>query len=158
MSMDVNRVTFLGNVGKDPEVRVLPSGMVVANFSVATNERVKDQRGEFHDRTEWHNLVALDRRAEVVRDYVRRGSRIYIEGKQQTRSWDDRTSGEKKYRTEVLIGHLILLSPPSGNGNGQNAGHNGNGNQRYAPQNQSDASDDFEGAGITDDDIPFEFR
>lgn len=155
MSIDVNRVTFLGNVGKDPEVRVLPSGMAVANFSLATNERVKDERGEFHDRAEWHNLVALDRRAEVVRDYVRKGTRIYIEGKQQTRSWDDKASGERKYRTEVLIGVLILLSPPNGNGNGQNAGHNGNGNQRHAAQAEGNANNDFEGAGITDDDIPF---
>lgn len=166
MSMDLNRATFIGNVGQDPEIRVLPSGMAVANFSLATNKRIKDGAGGYYERTEWHNLVALDRRAEVVREYVHKGTRIYVEGEQQTRSWDDKTSGEKKYRTEVLIGHLILLSSPNGNANGHsnghasngnNNGHNGNGSHRYGQPGNHDRGDDFVGVGATDGDLDIPF-
>lgn len=155
--MDLNKVLFIGNVGKDPEIRVLPSGTAVANFSLATTERTKDQMGEYHDRTEWHYLVALNRTAEIVRDYVRKGSKVFIEGKEQTRSWDDKTSGERRYRTEVLIRQLILLSPARDDVNGHSNGNTNNGNQRYAAPSDHDNSDDFAGIGVADEglDIPF---
>ena len=94
MAKSVNKVILLGHVGKDPEIRSTTGGTLVANLSLATSERYKDQE----ERTEWHNLVVFSRGAEIIRDYVRKGSRLYVEGKIQTRSWDDKNSGEKKYR------------------------------------------------------------
>lgn len=106
----VNKVLLLGNVGKDPEIRSTGGGTLVASFTVATSDRAKNASGEWVDRTEWHNLVAYGRTAEIVRDYVRKGSKLYVEGKIQTRSWDDKNSGEKKYRTEIIVNELSLLS------------------------------------------------
>lgn len=106
----VNKVILLGNAGKDPEIRSTGSGTLVASFTVATSDRAKNASGEWVDRTEWHNLVAYARTAEIVRDYVRKGSKLYIEGKIQARSWDDKNSGEKKYRTEIIVNELALLS------------------------------------------------
>ncbi len=105
-SKSVNRVELIGNVGKDPDVR--SSGTtLVASFSVATSERAKDETGNWVDRTEWHNVVAFGRVAENVRDYVHKGSRVRIEGKLQTRGWDDRETGKKAYRTEVVAKDII---------------------------------------------------
>src|ERR1051326_8761513 len=104
----VNKVLLLGSVGKDPEIRSTPSGTSVATFSLATSDRVK-KNDEWVDDTTWHNMLAFSRTAEIVRDYVKKGTPIYVEGKIQTRSWDDKESGEKKYRTEILVNELILL-------------------------------------------------
>jgi primosomal replication protein N len=90
MAKSVNKVFLLGNVGKDPEIRSTGGGTMVANFSLATSDRFQDAQGNWQDRTEWHNLVAFKRTAEIVRDYVKKGSKLYIEGKIQTRSWDDK--------------------------------------------------------------------
>lgn len=109
MSKSVNNVMLLGFVGKDPEVRTTGGGTMVANFSLATSERSKGGDGNWADKTEWHNLVVFGKTAEVVRDYVHKGSKLYVEGKLQTRSWDDRDSGKKVYRTEVAVRELILL-------------------------------------------------
>ena len=108
MAKSVNRAILLGNVGKDPEVRSTAGGAKVANFSLATSERFKDHSGAWQERTEWHNLVAYARVAEIVEKYVHKGSKLYVEGKIETRSWDDRTSGEKKYQTQIKIEELIL--------------------------------------------------
>jgi single-strand DNA-binding protein len=105
----VNRVTLLGNVGRDPEVRAAPSGSIIANFSIATTDRYKDAAGNWQDKTEWHNLVAFKRTAEIIRDYVKKGSKLYVEGKIQTRSWDDKETGAKRYKTEILVNELALL-------------------------------------------------
>jgi single-strand DNA-binding protein len=154
MSYSVNKVILLGNVGKDPDIRTTPSGITVANFSIATSKRVKDASGNWNEKTEWHNLVAFSRRAEVIRDYVRKGSKVYIEGELQTRSWDDRQTGEKKYKTQVEIYTLILLG---GNNERQS-------NSNYQPENNSyrqdsysrqTRSEPFVSDEITDDDIPF---
>ena len=106
----VNKVCLLGYVGKDPEIRITPGGTIVANFSIATSDRQKDAQGNWTDKTDWHNCVAFKRIADIVRDYVTKGSKVYIQGKLQTSSWDDKTSGQKRYKTEVLINELILLS------------------------------------------------
>src|SRR5580700_6901537 len=90
MPKSVNKVILVGNVGKDPEVRYSPSGTAVANFSLATNERFKDRNGEWQDRTEWHSIVAWQRLAEIVGEHVRKGTKVYVEGKLQTTSWQDR--------------------------------------------------------------------
>src|SRR6201996_7386863 len=110
MAKSVNKVILLGNVGKDPEVKFLPSGLPVANLTLATSERFKDKGGEWQDRTEWHNLTAYQKTAEIIRDYVKKGHKLYVEGRIQTRSWDDQASGQKKYRTEIIVNDVMLLT------------------------------------------------
>ena len=112
MSKSVNKVLLLGNVGKDPEVHSLRRGIVV-NLSLATNEPFRDGRGYWQERVEWHNLVAFQRNAEIIRDYVRKGSKIFIEGKLRTDSWDDKQSGERRYKKEVVVVEVSLLSSVS---------------------------------------------
>src|ERR1039458_1121370 len=109
MGKCVNKVILLGHAGKDPQAHILPSGTLV-NLSLATSERYKDHRGEWQERTEWHNLVAYQRIGEILRDYVRKGSRIFVEGELRTRSWEDRESGQKRFRTEVVVHEISLLS------------------------------------------------
>ncbi len=154
MAKSVNKVILLGNVGKDPEIKSTPNGVPVATFSIATSERFKDKAGAWQDRTEWHNLVAYQRTAEIVRDYVKKGSKLYVEGRLQTSSWDDKTTGQKKYRTEIIVGDLSLLS-------GRGEGEGGSGGSNYSRSNtasfdQSGPAQDYSQATeITDDDIPF---
>jgi single-strand DNA-binding protein len=100
----------LGNVGKDPEIRTTPNGTIVASFSVATSSRYKDAQGNWQERSEWHNCTAFKRTAEIIRDYVKKGSKVYVEGPSQTESWDDKTTGQKKYATKILVNELIMLS------------------------------------------------
>jgi len=153
MAKGVNKVLLLGNVGKDPEIRSTAGGMTVASFTLATADRQKDAQGNWTDKTEWHNLVCFQRTAEVVRDYVKKGTQLFIEGKLQTRSWDDKESGQKKYRTEILVNELTLLGgKPSGEGSG--GGYSKSNTASYdqrTPASQADYAD----TGITDDDIPF---
>src|ERR1700757_4758196 len=158
MPKSVNKVILIGNVGKDPEVKFLPSGSAVANFTLATSDRFKDKGGEWQDRTEWHNLTAYAKLAEIIRDYVKKGSKLYIEGKIQTRSWDDKTSGEKKYRTEIIINDLSLLSGRGeGEGSSSGGGYTRSGSTTSFDQRSSPApAEDYgQSAEITDDDIPF---
>src|SRR5580704_11444983 len=110
MARSVNKVTLLGNVGKDPEIRSTPGGTMVASLTLATSDRFQDAQGNWQDRTEWHNLKAFKRTAEIVRDYVKKGSKLYIEGKITTNSWDDKESGQKRYKTEILVNELVLLT------------------------------------------------
>lgn len=106
--MSVNRVILIGNLGKDPELRYTPSGDAVANFSMATSERYKDRSGEQQERTEWHNIVAWRNLAEICGKYLQKGKQVYIEGKIQTRSYDDR-DGVKRYITEVIADQMQML-------------------------------------------------
>ena len=154
MAKGVNKVFLLGNVGKDPEFRTTPGGMNVASFSLATADRAKDTEGNWTDRTEWHNLVAFQRTAEIVRDYVKKGSQIFIEGKIQTRSWEDKETKVKKYRTEILVNELSLLGGRGGEGGSSSSG----GYSRSSSASSSAASapaNDYADQQITDDDIPF---
>jgi single-strand DNA-binding protein len=109
MAKSVNKVILVGNVGQDPDVKYTPSGVPVAKFSLATNERFKDKNDQWQDRTEWHSVVAWQRLAEIVGEYVRKGSKLYVEGKLQTSSWEDRQNGGKKYGTEIVARDIILL-------------------------------------------------
>jgi single-strand DNA-binding protein len=118
MAKSVNRTFLLGHVGKNPEVGTTPGGTLAVNFSLATTDREKDRQGNWSDRTEWHNLVAYGRTAEIVRDYVSKGTQLFIQGKIQTRSWDDKESGQKRYWTEIFVHDLTLL----GGGRGENGG------------------------------------
>jgi single-strand DNA-binding protein len=109
MAKSVNKVILVGNVGQDPEVKYTTSGVPVAKVSLATNERFKDKNDAWQDRTEWHSVVAWQRLAEIVGEYVRKGSKLYIEGKLQTSTWEDKQSGERKYRTEIVARDIVLL-------------------------------------------------
>jgi single-strand DNA-binding protein len=129
MSKSVNKVLLLGNVGKDPEVHSLRS-VIVVNLSLATNEHFKDGRGDWQERVEWHHLVAFQRTAEIIRDYVRKGSRIFIAGKLRTDSWEDRQTGERKYKKEVVVLEVSLLS------SGSSPDHS-------SARGQDDGGDDF---------------
>ena len=163
MAKGVNKVLLLGNVGKDPEIRATASGMTVATFSLATADRAKDPTGNWVDKTEWHNLVAFQRTAEIVRDYVKKGTQLFIEGKIQTRSWDDKESGQKKYRTEILVNEMSLLGGKPGAGGsagssyeGASSGASRGGSQSSSyDQRQPASTPDYGDSGITDDDIPF---
>ena len=159
MAKGVNKVFLLGNVGKDPEIRTTAGGMTVATFSLATADRAKDAQGNWGDKTEWHNLVAFQRTAEIIRDYVKKGNKLYIEGRLTTRSWDDKETNKKVYRTEIVIADLSLLS-----GRGEEAGASSGGG--YSQQRsgagsnsgydqRSPSNDEYANTGITDDDIPF---
>ena len=155
MAKSVNKVILIGNLGKDPEVKYTPSGTPVAKFSLATNERFKDKAGEWQDRTEWHNIVAWQRLAEIVGEYVKKGQKVYIEGRIQTRSWDDK-DGQKKYMTEIIANDLVLLG-----GRGESGDHEGGGSRSRSasPASFDQRAPEPEpapaGAGITDEDIPF---
>ena len=159
MAKGVNKVLLLGNVGKDPEIRSTAGGMTVASFSLATADRAKDAQGNWADKTEWHNIVCFQRTAEVVRDYVKKGTQLFIEGKIQTRSWDDKTSGEKKYKTEILCNELTLLGSKSGGeapgGNSGSYSKASSSSSSSYDQRQPAAVPDYGDNGITDDDIPF---
>lgn len=109
----VNKVTLLGNLGADPETRFTPSGVQVVTASLATSDTWIDKAGERRERTEWHRLVLWRRLAEVAGQYLRRGSRVYVEGKLQTRSWED-VKGQRHYMTEVVVSDLQLLDAPNG--------------------------------------------
>lgn len=156
MAKSVNKVILVGNLGKDPEVKYTPNGVPVAKFSIATNEKFKDKSGEWQERTEWHNIVAWQRLAEIIGEYVKKGSKIYIEGKLQTSSWEDKQSGEKKYRTEIVAQDLVLLS-------GRGEGDGGGGESRSSRGSSSSGMDQrpakheemSQAAEITDEDIPF---
>ena len=159
MAKSVNKVILIGNLGKDPEVKYTPSGMAVARFTLATNERYKDKEGNWQDKTEWHNLVAFQRTAEIVGEYLKKGRSCYIEGKLQTSSWDDKESGQKKYRTEVIVNDLVLL------GGGREGGEGGGGYSRggQKPSGFDQSGPDYDNAPapaahsteVTDEDIPF---
>jgi single-strand DNA-binding protein len=154
MAKSLNKVMLIGNLGKDPEVKYTPNGVPVAKFSLATNERYKDKSGEWQDRTEWHSIVAWQKLAEIVGEYVKKGSKIYIEGRLQTSSWEDKQSGEKKYRTEIIASDLLLLSS-RGEGDGQSRGARGASAGESMDQRPQHGEETPHPAEITDEDIPF---
>jgi single-strand DNA-binding protein len=105
----INKVILVGRLGKDPEVRSTPSGTSVAKFSLATDERFTDKNGEKQERTEWHNIVAWGKLGEICGQYLKKGKLVYIEGSIRTDSWDDKESGQKKYRTEIVANTMKML-------------------------------------------------
>jgi single-strand DNA-binding protein len=163
MARSVNKVILLGNVGKDPEIRSTPGGTMVASLALATSDRQKDAQGNWQDHTEWHNLKAFNRTAEIVRDYVKKGSKLYIEGKLTTNSWEDKETKQKRYRNEILVNELVLLSgreEGSGGGAGGYSRPAGASNSAASfdqrPPAASGGADDYaQQTEISDDDIPF---
>jgi single stranded DNA-binding protein len=111
MARDLNKVMLTGHLGADPEMRFTPQGSAVTTFRVASNRSWKSGDGVQHDDTEWFRIVAWDKLAEICNEYLKKGTRVYIEGRLQTRSWDDRNTGEKRYITEVVAQDMIILTP-----------------------------------------------
>lgn len=149
MSGSVNKVILIGNLGKDPEVRRLENGAVVANFSIATSETYVDRAtGERKDNTDWHNIVVWRGLAEVVEKYVKKGIKVYVEGKLRTRSWTDQT-GATRYTTEVVADELTILTPR--NDQERQMGSNTPPYPTEPPQNPSPMDLDIS----PNDDLPF---
>lgn len=142
----VNKVILVGNLGRDPEVRSTPSGQNVATFSIATNRKWRDRDGNKQEQTEWHNIVCWGRQAEVAGQYLTKGRQIFVEGRLQTRSWDDKQTGEKKYMTEVICDNFQMLGQ-RGDFEG-NRGSGGGGGAPFPPTGGAPNEPE-------DDDIPF---
>jgi single-strand DNA-binding protein len=141
MARGVNKVILIGNLGKDPEVRYMPSGSAVANVTIATSEQWKDkQSGERQERTEWHNVVFFNRLAEIAGEYLKKGSKVYIEGSLRTRKWQDKNTGADRYTTEIVASDMQMLDSRGGEGGGQ---------RQHPPREEAMAEPDL------DDDIPF---
>lgn len=132
----VNKVIIIGYLGKDPELKYTQGGQPVASFSVATTERFKDKNGQDNEKTEWHNIVAWGKLAELTNQYLKNGSLVYVEGKLSTRSWDDQ-NGNKHYKTEITVNNLQFL--PSGN-TGSNQSNQSHSN---SPSNQQTVEEDL---------------
>jgi single-strand DNA-binding protein len=115
----INKAIIIGNLGSDPEVRYTQSGTAVANFNVATTEKWKGKDGQMQEQTEWHRVVAFDRLAEICGEYLSKGSKVYIEGRIQTRSWNDK-DGNKRYTTEIVAKDMKMLTPKGGAASGGN--------------------------------------
>ena len=147
----VNKVILIGNLGKDPELRVTPTGTAVATFSLATTERRTDKNGQRKDLTEWHNIVAFGKTAELVNQYLKKGRQCYLEGRIQTRSWDDK-DGTKKYKTEIIINSVQFLGSAPGAG-----GVAGTSDSAPLPEPDFDSAPMPEAAGSSNanDDLPF---
>lgn len=137
----VNKVILVGHLGNDPEVRYMPNGNAVANLSLATSESWKDQQGQVQDRTEWHRLTMYKRLAEIAGEYLKKGSQIYVEGKLQTRKWQDQ-QGQDRYTTEIVVDNMQMLggrSDGAQNNNGFQRGSNQGGQQAGNRPNNSPA-------------------
>ena len=117
----VNKVILVGNLGRDPEVRYMPNGDAVANYSIATTETWKDKNGMRQEKTEWHNIVMYRRLAEIAGEYLKKGSSVYIEGRLQTRKWQDK-QGNDRYTTEIIADQLQMLGGRNSNAAGQTPG------------------------------------
>lgn len=150
MARGVNKVILIGNLGKDPEVRYTPSGTAVANITLATSESWKDkQSGENVERTEWHRVVFYQRLAEIVGEYLRKGSKVYVEGRLQTRKWQDKTSGQDRYTTEIIADNMQMLDSKGGGSMGGEAPSYDKAMAVSAAGNAAPALENF------DDDVPF---
>ena len=154
MARGINKVILIGNLGQDPDTRYMPSGGAVTNLRIATNESWKDkQTGEQKERTEWHSVAMFGRLAEIAAEYLRKGSQVYVEGRLQTRKWQDK-DGNDRYTTEVVANEMQMLSGRgSGGGGGGGGGYSQGGGDQSRGQGGGQSSpppaDDF------DDDIPF---
>ncbi len=151
MARGVNKVILIGNLGRDPEVRYMPSGGAVANVSIATTDTWKDrQTGEPQERTEWHNVVFYNRLAEIVGEYLKKGSKVYVEGSLRTRKWQDKT-GNDRYTTEIIVNDMQMLDSRGGS-----VGDPGS-DKGFTPRAaEPKSSSGFDAGGDDfDDDIPF---
>lgn len=153
--MSVNKVMVVGRLGRDPEVKSTPSGTTLAKFSVATDEKFTDREGNRQERTEWHNIIVWGKLADICGQYLRKGKLVYIEGSLRTDSWDDKESGKKMYRTEIVASNMQMLGPRGEDEGGPRGGGNygGGGGGSRQPGRDSSGGSDF--GGDPDDEIPF---
>jgi single-strand DNA-binding protein len=142
----INKVILVGRLGKDPEIRSTPNGTSVAKFTIATDEKFTDRSGEKQERTEWHNIVAWGKLGEICGQYLRKGKLVYIEGSIRTDSWDDKESGQKKYRTEIVANTMKMLDR-----RGDEGGGGGYGSQSARGTGKPASSETME----EDEDVPF---
>jgi len=155
MSKGINKVILIGNVGKDPEIRYTQNGNAVATFSLATTERRKSAEGQWTDHTEWHNIVAWGKTAETCNQYAKKGTQLYLEGRIQTRKWQDK-DGNNRYTTEIVVNQMVLL----GRGPGGGARPEYPGGDSF-PSGGKAGAGDFPGPPVDDsgfdpnDDVPF---
>lgn len=155
MAKGINKVILIGNLGADPEIRHMPNGAAVANINLATSESWKDKNtGELQERTEWHRVVLFQRLAEIVAEYLKKGSKVYIEGRLQTRKWQDKTTGQDRYTTEIIANEMQMLDSRGGSA--------GSDAPSFAKQNTSATQSKREANPLPemaseafDDDIPF---
>lgn len=151
MSSSINKVILIGRLGRDPEVRSTPSGATVAKFSIATDEKFTDRSGERQERTEWHNIVAWAKLAEICGQYLKKGKLVYIEGSLRTDSWDDKETGQKKYRTEIIARDMQMLDR-KGDDEGGGGSWSGGGGRSSGSSGSGPAPS---GPDVDDDDVPF---
>jgi single-strand DNA-binding protein len=151
MARGINKVILIGNLGKDPETRSFPSGGSITNATLATSDSYKDRDGNMQDRTEWHSLVFHNRLAEVVAQYLRKGSKIYVEGALRTRKWQDK-EGKDRYTTEIHVNEMQMLDGKPGEGSGEDRGARRERAANRGPQQAPAAPTETR---FEDDDIPF---
>jgi single-strand DNA-binding protein len=151
--MYLNKAIIIGNLTRDPELKSLPSGIKVCSFSVATNRVWKDKNGAKQESADYHNIVVFGRQAETVSQYMKKGNSILVEGRMQTRSWDDKNSGEKKYRTEIIADRVQFGPRSSGGGQGSSS------STQYSSNNSSvkeeEGGIEYPEEDINPEDIPF---
>lgn len=152
MARGINKVILIGNLGRDPEVRYMPSGGAVTNVALATTDTWRDkQSGETQERTEWHRVVFFGRLAEIAGEYLRKGSKVYVEGRLQTRKWQGQ-DGQDRYTTEIVAGEMQMLDSRGGGGGGF---EQGGGARPASAKPQPATGGDSGGFDDFDDDIPF---
>lgn len=159
--MFLNKATLIGNLTKDPEIKSLPSGVTVGNFSIATNKSYKDKSGNKREEVQFHNIITFGKTAEIIHQYVKKGHQIYVEGEIQTRSWDDK-EGKKQYRTEILVNNFQFGNNPKSDGQAKQSSNN---NDPYGFNNLGDVSNgndidnmnevSYPDEDINPEDIPF---
>jgi single-strand DNA-binding protein len=161
MAMSLNRAQLIGNVTRDPELRQIPGGQTVASFSIATNFVWTDQSGQKQEKAEFHNIVAWRKLAEIVGQFVKKGSKVYVEGRIQTRDWEGE-DGVKRYRTEIVAENVILLDrkgAATGDGEGYSPSNTAPRKAAGIQRNQADESADVAAAAVADEvaieDLPF---
>jgi single-strand DNA-binding protein len=148
----VNKVILVGNLGRDAELRYTPGGAAVATLNMATTEVWNDKQGQRQEKTEWHRVILWGKQAESLQEYLTKGKQIYVEGRLQTRSWDDKESGQKRYTTEIKADRITLLGGGGGRGGGMDRGGMERGG---ASPGGGHGMDEPPMEPITDDDIPF---
>jgi single-strand DNA-binding protein len=152
----VNKVILIGNLGKDPDIRYMPGGDAVANITLATSETWKDKTGAKQEKTEWHRVTFYRKLAEIVGEYLKKGSSVYVEGRLETRKWTDKT-GTDRYTTEIIANEMRMLGSKSGGSSseGENKNNKTTPPKNSATSNNNTASTTNSGFGDMDDDIPF---
>ena len=144
----VNKVILIGRLGKDPELRSTAGGQTVARFSLATDEKFTDRNGEKQERTEWHNIVVWGKLAEICGQYLRKGKLVYIDGSIRSDSWDDKETGQKKYRTEIIAQNMKMLDRK---GDSEEGSYSGSGSYAGARKGTAAPAQEIE----DDDEVPF---